>query len=268
MANNFHLQAADGTELAGYEWRPEGEPTCNVLLIHGQGEHLGRYDYLGEVLTESGVRTVGVDLRGHGMSKGRRGHVKKWSDYVQDVAAAAEMLPETFPVIGHSMGGLIALSLAAAQPERVRNLVLSGPLMGVAVAAPAWKTAMAGVLSSVLPGLQLASGIPLNELCTDPEAVALYEKDGLRVKTITPRWFTEMQAEIARIEQHLPHFTIPLSLHVAEHETIVDAAANERLYAAWPTAKKRWYWQGGKHEILQEPFRQGVVAAMLEDICD
>ncbi|MCP4091840.1 MAG: alpha/beta hydrolase [Planctomycetes bacterium] len=266
MATNFHLQAADGTQLTGYEWRPDGEPTCNVLVIHGQGEHLGRYEYLGEVLAESGVRSIGVDLRGHGMSKGKRGHVKKWSDYVQDVSAAAEMLPETFPVIGHSMGGLIALSYSAAQPQRVRNLVLSGPLMGVAVAAPAWKTAMAGVLSRVLPGLSLASGIPLNELCTDPEAVALYEKDGLRVKTITPRWFTEMQTEIARMRRQLPNFTMPLSLHVAELESIVDAQQNELLYEAWPAAKKRWYWQGGMHEILQEPFRQGVVAAMLEDI--
>jgi acylglycerol lipase len=266
MANNFHLHAADGTQLAGYEWRPDGEPSCNALIIHGQGEHLGRYDYLGEVLAESGVRCIGVDLRGHGMSKGSRGHVKKWSDYVQDVSAAAEMLPETFPVIGHSMGGLIALSYLAAQPQRVRNLVLSGPLLGVAVAAPAWKTAMAGVLSKVLPGLHLASGIPLNDLCTDPEAVALYEKDSLRVKTITPRWYTEMQAEIDRIWQQLPNFTTHLSLHVAELESIVDAKQMERLYEAWPATKRRWYWQGGKHEILQEPFRQGVVAAMLEDI--
>ena len=75
-----------------------------------------------------------------------------------------------------------------------------------------------------------------------------------------------MQAEIGRIWQRLPNFATPLSLHVAELESIVDAKEMERLYEAWPASKKRWYWQGGKHEILQEPFRQAVVAAMLEDI--
>jgi alpha-beta hydrolase superfamily lysophospholipase len=266
MASNFHIESADGTLLAGYEWRPEGEPSSNVLLIHGQGEHLGRYEYLGEVLAESGVRTVGIDLRGHGMSKGRRGHVNKWSDYVMDITAAAEMLPEKFSVIGHSMGGLIALSYLAKSEARVRNLILSGPLLGVAVAAPAWKTKMAGLMSAVVPGLRLASGIPLQDLCTDSEAVAIYEKDGLRVKTITPRWFTEMEKAIAQVWQDVGSFTTPLSLHVAGLECIVDPAEIERLFEKWPADKRRWEWLGGKHEILQEPFRQGVVAAMLEGI--
>ena len=266
MASHFHVEAADGTELAGYEWRPEGEPSAHVLLIHGQGEHLGRYEYLGEVLAESGVRTVGVDLRGHGMSQGRRGHIKRWSDYVMDVHACADLLPEKFALIGHSMGGLIALSYLTAYAQRVRSLVLSGPLLGVAIAAPAWKTKMAGLLSRTLPGLSLASGIPLEDLCTDPEAVDLYAQDSLRVSTITPRWLTEMEAAVAQVWRSVDSFTTPLSLHVASLECIVDPAAMDQLYERWPADKRRWLWKGGKHEILQEPFRQGVVAAMLEGI--
>ncbi len=266
MANNFHLEAEDGLQLAGYEWRPDGTPVSNVLLIHGQGEHLGRYEYLGEVLAESGVRTVGVDLRGHGMSEGRRGHVKRWSDYLLDIDAAADMLPDKFAVVGHSMGGLVALGYLAKQQHRVRSLVLSGPLLGVAIPAPAWKTKMASVLSRLMPGLKLASGIPLSDLCTDAEAVSLYEKDSLRVPTITPRWFVEMEAAIEKVWKDLRGFDIPLCLHVAALETIVDPQAIAKLFELWPADKRRWEWEGGKHEILHEPFRAGVAAAILEGI--
>jgi alpha-beta hydrolase superfamily lysophospholipase len=266
MANSFHLHSADGLQLAGYEWRPPGTPVAHVLLVHGQGEHLGRYEFLGEVLAESGVRCVGVDLRGHGISAGRRGHVRRWSDYVMDVEAVAELLPEHFTLLGHSMGGLVALDYLAAHQERVRGMVLSGPLLGVAIEAPAWKTSLAHVLSRVLPSLRLASGIPMQELCTDADAVAMYERDSLRVKTITPRWYTEMLAAVERVWRDIDTFRTPLHLHVASLERIVDAAAMERLFKHWPGEKRRWEWEGGKHEILQEPFRQGVVAAMLEGI--
>ena len=80
MHHNFHLTTSDGVQLAANEWRPEGTPLMSVMLVHGQGEHMGRYHLFGEVLAENGVRCIGVDLRGHGISQGKRGHVKKWSD--------------------------------------------------------------------------------------------------------------------------------------------------------------------------------------------
>lgn len=265
MANHFQLEAADGRRLTGYEWRPEGDPSRHALVVHGQGEHLGRYEYLGEVLAEQGVRTLGVDFRGHGMSAGRRGHVRRWSDYMLDLDAAAAMLPDRFSILGHSMGGLVALGFAARFPERTLNLVLSGPLLGVAVQAPAWKTALSGVLSRVLPGLPIASGIPLEQLSTDPETVALFRDDSLRVKVITPRWYTEMQEAVQKVWADLEDYRVPLHLHLADQESIVDRLAAEKLYELWPAEKRRWLWNG-MHEILQEPFRAGVVAAMLEGI--
>lgn len=262
----FHVEAADGTRLAGRGWRPQGTAEHHVLLVHGLGEHLARYDYLGESLAEAGVRMVGVDLRGHGLSKGRRGHIKRWKDYVQDLDAVAELLPPHFTLLAHSMGGLVALDYLREHGDRVRNLVLSGPLVGEAVDNPKWKKSMAQVLSNLLPWIPVPNGIPMPDLCTDAEQVALFESDSLRVKTVTPRWYTEMLATVERMWKCLPEFHQPMHLHVAGEERIIDRAALDRFYEAWSGPKQRWVWEGGCHEILHEPFREGVVAAMLEGI--
>lgn len=262
----FHLEAADGTRLAGRSWRPQGTAEHHVLLVHGYGEHLGRYDYLGECLAEQGVRTVGVDLRGHGLSKGLRGHVRRWSDYGQDVSAVAELLPPGFTLLAHSMGGLVALDWLRDHADPVKQLVLSGPLVGEAVENPAWKKAMATTLSRILPWVPVASGIPLADLSTDADEVALFERDSLRVKTVTPRWYTEMLTAMDRVWKHVPQYVTPMHLHVAGDERIIDRAALDRLHEAWPATKERWIWEGGRHEILKEPFREGVVAAMLQGI--
>lgn len=264
--NLFQLEAADGTVLAGREWRPDGPVEHHVLLLHGLGEHLARYDYLGESLAESGVRTLGVDARGHGMSKGRRGHVKRWADYVTDVEAVAEMMPDKFILLAHSMGGLVALDYLRTNAHRVTRTVLSGPLVGEVIDNPAWKKSMAGFLSVALPSIPITNGIPLVDLCTDPEEVARYERDSMRVKTVTPRWYTEMLSALDRVWKALPNYTTPLHLHVAGEEKIIDRNALDRLYQEWPAAKQRWVWEGGYHEILNEPFREGVVAAMLDGI--
>jgi len=264
--NLFQLEAADGTVLAGREWRPNGPEEHHVLLVHGLGEHLARYDYLGESLAEFGVRTLGVDLRGHGMSKGRRGHVRRWSDYICDLEATAAMMPDKFVLLAHSMGGLVALDYLRNHSDRVTRTVLSGPLVGEVVDNPAWKKSMVRFLSAVLPCIPIDNGIPMVDLCTDAEEVARFERDSMRVKTVTPRWYTEMLAATDRVWEAVPNFTTPLHLHVAGEEKIIDREALERLYQDWPAAKQRWVWEGGYHEILHEPFREGVVAAMLEGI--
>ena len=266
LPNLFHLEAADGTQLAGREWRPAGEAEHHVLLVHGLGEHLGRYEYLGESLAEQGVRVVGVDLRGHGLSKGQRGHVRRWADYCADVDAVAELLPARCTLLAHSMGGLIALDWLRTRADRIGQLVLSGPLVGEAVDNPAWKKAMAATLSRILPRIPVANGIPMPDLCTDQEEVALFERDSLRGKTVTPRWYTEMLAAVERVWKHLPDYATPMHLHVASDERIIDRDALDRLHEGWQAPKERWIWEGGRHEILKEPFREGVVAAMLEGI--
>jgi len=265
---NATVRAADGTALHARRWAALGIERARVLLVHGLGEHLGRYEETGADLASRGLRVQGCDLRGHGLSGGHRGHVERWSDYHLDLDAVCPEPP--FAVLGHSMGGLIALDWTLA---RLRNpslgrtpcaLVLSGPLLGVAVELPAWKRAAAGCLNRLAPRLQLANEIPLPDLCTDAGVVAAYEADPLREGRSTPRWYVEMQAARRRVRKGWAEFTMPAQFHLAGDERIVDAAEIEWASSTWPVTCSLQRWPDGRHELLQEPFRAELRAKISE----
>ncbi len=262
------VRTADGALLLRRLWAtPAGAaPRARALLVHGLGEHLGRYEELGVALAGRGIETRGVDLRGHGLSSGRRGHVRRWQDYHFDLDAAAP--PPPFAVLAHSMGGLVALDWtrtraagAGAGPPPAA-LVLSGPLLDVAVRVAPWKVALSGILSRLAPGLRIPTGIPLGDLCTDPAAVARFARDPLRGASSTPRWYTEMQAARRRVLPALPRLGMPAQFHLAGDERIVSGPAVATGHASWGGPKELRRWPGARHEILQESCRGDVIRHM------
>ena len=267
MHHNFHLTTSDGVQLAANEWRPEGTPLMSVMLVHGQGEHMGRYHLFGEVLAENGVRCIGVDLRGHGISQGKRGHVKKWSDYFSDLDAVAELLPAQYSIIGHSMGGLIALGYGLRNQQRVSSIAVTGPLLGVSIEPAAWKEAMSGLLSVIMPSLPFDTEMPMTELVSDQEAVQRYVKDALRVPHVTPRWYVEMKKEIAAVFSLAETAEVPLFAHYGENETIVDPAMVRLIHEKWALPEKTLtVWPGCCHELHQEPDAERIITQIFEEI--
>ncbi|NDC90085.1 MAG: alpha/beta fold hydrolase, partial [Bacteroidetes bacterium] len=113
-------------------WTPrEQSPKYTVLLLHGWGDHSGRYMHVGQALARAGAMVLAPDLAGHGRSPGPRGLIRKWHHLVQDMEALLTHVGVTEPcaAFGHSMGGLLALTLADALPKRIKSLVLSSPLV-------------------------------------------------------------------------------------------------------------------------------------------
>ena len=135
------------------------EPRAVVLVVHGMGEHCGRYEHFAAYLVDCGYEVHAMDHTGHGRSGGRRGHVMSFSELTAGVAACVEHLQEEWPgrplvVLGHSLGGLIAARLLLEAPEAADALILSGPCFRVAVPIPGWKRKVATFLSSRLPWLR------------------------------------------------------------------------------------------------------------------
>lgn len=262
------LRAADGVVLHGRSWPAHGDERLRLLIVHGLGEHLGRYEETARAFAARGIAVQGCDLRGHGRSGGVRGHVERWSDYHLDLDAACPRAP--FAVLAHSMGGLVALDWTLGRlREPARGpapcaLVLSGPLLGVAVRLPAWKRVAAGLLNLVAPHLLLANEIPLAYLCTDARVVAAFEADPLRESRSTPRWYAEMNAARRRVLAALAELRVPAQFHLAADERVVDAGAIERAAAQWPAASALVRHPAGRHELLHEPFRAQVRAEIVE----
>jgi lysophospholipase len=264
---NQSLRAKDGTELAYHRW-PCSEPSRGeVLVVHGVGEHMLRYVHLAKALNQAGFGVSGVDLRGHGQSGGRRGHVARWDEYVDDLRTAAAQIGEPFFLIAHSMGALVSLDYLRS-PTPVRAVVLSGPLLGVSVEAPRWKTAAAGLLSKVLPALSMSNEIDPNDVCAEIDVVARYQADPLTFNTVTPRWYVEMRMALERVHTHAPHYRQPLTLHFGSDDRIISRQAIAEFVARWGGPSEVRCWPEGKHEVFNEAFQDQVFAHLIQWLQD
>jgi len=255
--------ADDGTRLHLVD-APVQTPHGVVAICHGLGEHIGRYDHVIAALNQAGWSVYGLDLRGHGRSAGRRGHVREFADYVNDVEAlwahVQTVEPPTLPRVqlGHSMGGLVAVHYALRHSE-LAGLALSGPLLGVAAKVPAWKAAAGRLLSSLWPTLAMANEVDPHALSRDAAVVAAYEADPLVHDRVTARWFTSMTAAMATAQTRATAINMPLWLRHGAADTVTDPAAAtafaERVHASADTQLV----PNARHEIFNEPERETVL---------
>lgn len=257
VAEPTFIDSADGTRLRVVRHGTGGR---ELLIVHGLAEHAERYAHVAGALVARGWRVSILELRGHGHSGGKRGHVGSWQDYVNDVNAAAATLGPDFSMLAHSMGGLVTLESLrlGLTPRRV---ALSNPLLGVRVHAPALKEAAARGLSRIWPTLSLTNELNPGMLSRDPAVGAAYASDTLVYNTITPRWYTEMRAAIERVIA--ADYRIPVRFHLSDTDPITDPPVSRALAARVPSMDVREY-PGMLHELVNEIGKEQVIA----DIAD
>lgn len=246
------VDSADGTRLRLARW---GSGTRDLLIVPGLAEHAGRYEHVAAFFVGQGWRVTLLELRGHGHSGGKRGHVEHWARYTEDVRAAAATLSTGWSMLGHSMGGLVSLE-AVREGVAPARLALSNPLLGVRFPAPKVKVAAAGLLSRIWPTLSLGNELKSAWLSRDAAVGAAYDADPLVYGTITPRWYTEMQAAQQRVLA--ARYTLPLHFFLAQADPITDtagAAAFARGLGAGVTE-----YEGMLHEPFNEIGKEQVLA--------
>lgn len=256
-----HVNSADGTPLRLHH---KGDSRRNVILVHGLAEHAGRYAHVVDALVDAGFRTTVVELRGHGRSGGQRGHVDRWRRYAEDLWAAARTAGEVYAIVGHSMGGLVVLdALREALDPPLVGVALSNPLLGSRVKAPRIKVRAAGLLSRLLPTLPLSNELDAGHISRDPDVVARYKADPMVFGTITPRWYTEMIAAMARAQEAAGRVTAPLLLQLGESDRICDPERAAAVAEHWggPVTIKRY--PSLYHEIYNEPEKAEVIADLV-----
>lgn len=252
------IRSHDGTRLAYFVAKDPDVPKGDVVLCHGFAEHMGRYAHVADAMVTAGYRVRGLDLRGHGKSDGKRGHVRRWSDYCDDLLVAVARAPSEPFVVAHSMGGLVALDLI--RDHAIRGLVASSPLLRPIVKAPRWKTASAVLLSRIIPSLSLGNELNPEHVTRDVAIRTAYASDPLVFHSVTPRWYTEMLAASERIVAYAPKYKLPALLQVGRGEKVVDPAPIEKLAADWGGPCEFRGWDGLYHELFNEPERDEVIA--------
>lgn len=250
------VDSADGTRL---RVTVAGEGARDLLIVPGLAEHAGRYEHVTPRLVEAGWACHVLELRGHGHSGGKRGHVMRWGEYLDDVRAAAKDLRPGWALLAHSMGGLVSLN-AALEGVAPAKIALSNPLLGVKFEPPRLKVAAGRLLSRILPGLSLYNELKLEWLSRDPKVGEAYDKDELVYRTVTPRWFTEMVAAQGRALSGT--YGMPLGMFVGDADMITDPAVN--LAFAERTRASVKVYPEHRHEIFNEIGKERVIADVAE----
>lgn len=196
-------------------WRPEGEPRSAVVLVHGIGEHSGRYLNVVTGLVPRGHAVYGFDHRGHGRSPGQRGHVGSWAEYRDDVEAFVRLVRGQEPgrpvfLFAHSMGALIALDYLPAGQQLLTGAVISGaPIAPVGVAKPVL-VILAKILSRVWPTFVLRTQLDVEAISRDPEVVRAYRTDPFIHKVASARWGAEGIDVVRRVRGNASQIALPV----------------------------------------------------------
>lgn len=240
-----------------------------VALVHGFAEHSGRYEHVISALNEANVSVAAIDLRGHGQSEGRRGHVDRFQDYLDDVDQLVDFAHETHPdlplfIVGHSMGGLVVGSYVASDPEGLAGFVLSSPAIGFSVKIPGWKKGLAHGLSKMIPTLSLPTGLDSRHLSHDPAMVAAYEKDELVYGVASTRWYTEMVDAQARLMENADKMDRPFLLIAAGDDRLSDLKVAKNFFDRFGgDDKTKTIYEGFFHEIFNEVERDQPISELV-----
>ncbi len=252
MSVTEFFDAPDGTTLLRRKWPATGTGRAAVLLVHGLGEHSGRYGHVGEHLAAHGLTVQALDLRGFGGSQGTRAYVEHFDDYLDDLAGEVRSLREPgVPVVlfGHSLGGLIALSYVGSDRPRPDLLVLSAPALEANLSGI--KKLAARVLGRVAPKLALPNDITGAQLSRDPSVGEAYFADPLVVTATTTRLGAESLGAMAAARDRLVDgIGIPTLVLHGGADTLVPTASSEALGRL--EGVERIVFDGFRHECHNE----------------
>jgi len=254
-AERHELAMADGQPLCVYDWPLPGARDA-ILLVHGLGEHAGRYDALARWFQARGYAVRSYDQRGHGRTRGQRAALRRPDDLLADLATVyddyAAGLPRAPLLLGHSMGGLVALRAVLDGRVAPPALVLSSPALRAH--APAWLQWLAHGLARVLPNLPLNNGLPAAGISHDPQVVAAYRNDPLCTTRVTPRMADFIFGAGAACIDDAASLRVPTLLLVAGSDRLVDpAGSRDFANGAWATRQLTTrFFDTLYHELFNE----------------
>lgn len=250
------VTSVDGTKLAYRHW-PVQQPKLTFAVVHGLGEHAGRYERFARGMARFDMATYAVDLRGHGQSPGQRGHVDSWSQWVDDSGAFIRHVENRSDVevvpLGHSFGGAVLLStvLARKAPEG-RRFVLSSPALQLKVAVPAWKTTAGRLTSRLLPRLSMSNEVDPGTVSRLPDVVDAYRNDPLVHAKISSRTFTEWQSAATHILERAGQIDVPFLILAGADDRLIDPAGSRRLHERAPRMSELHVLDGRYHEPFND----------------
>jgi len=263
----MQLPGCQDATLYAQAWLPDRDPGAVIVISHGLAEHGGRYAGFAERLVARGYGVYAVDHRGHGRSSGPRANIEQFSYLVSDLGTFVGRTQRQHPdattfLLGHSMGGAIALATALRNPAGVKGLVLSAPALAAGEAVPPLKALTVRLLSRFSPNTG-ALTLPATAISRDPAVVRAYESDPLVFRGAIPaRTLVALLDAMATFPDSAPRLRLPVLVQHGTADRLVPLAATRPVYERLGSAKLRTVrlYEGLFHEVYNEPEREQVLA--------
>ncbi len=281
MSDNANQQAAaaqhgestfgttDGLTLYRQWWLPANDPKAVVMLFHGLGEHSGRYTHVAGALNAAGYAVHAVDHRGHGKSEGKPVYVKSYGEFMSDLVLFRDLVEKAHPdlplfVLGHSMGGNLAVGHTLAHQDGLAGLALSGPALKAGDDIKPIQIKIIGVLGRVAPGFR-PQALDASSISRDPAVVEAYRNDPL---VFTGKMSAGIGwALIERMQQFPSQYgelRLPILLQHGTADTMANVEGSRELERLAVNATvTSHYYEGLYHEIFNEPEQQAVLADLV-----
>ena len=264
----FTTPSADGTELAGRHW-PKDTPKAVMALVHGFGEHSGRYWQMAEHLNANEIAVVALDLHGHGNTPGRRGGIKNYEDFRADLAALLAMTRQHYPetplvLYGHSMGGGIVLDYGLHMKDSLPTIA-SAPLILLTTPVPKILRFLVKVLAKVHPKGSLTTPIDSTRITNLPEEQVKHGEDELRHGTMSYPLAVDIVEVGKVIAAQAASWDQPLLLMHSKADQLTSFEASKKFSEA---AKQTEFhgFETSQHEMHNDAPRDKVYALMTEFI--
>ncbi|MCB0593409.1 MAG: lysophospholipase [Lewinellaceae bacterium] len=265
--SEFNWQTEDGLAICAKEWKAE-KPKGVICLVHGLGEHIGRYAHLARFFTAEGFSVIGYDRRGHGRSEGLKGHAPDSEALLDEVAqllVEAEIRHRELPVFlyGQSQGGLLIVAYALRRHPNIQGVIASSPWIRLSFEPPAAMVALGKLMHRIYPTFSQSNGLNAAHLSKDPAVARAYEEDPLVHDRITAAMGMAMLGLSRWLNAYSGPFPVPLLLMHGTADRITSPEASRDFAERLQGDVTFKAWDGLYHEIHNEKSKDQVFRFVL-----
>lgn len=266
--NELSWKSAEGLKLCAAEW-PVKAPRAVIALVHGQGEHIGRYGHVAGWFNNHDIALLGFDQQGYGRSEGKRGHAQNLDVLLDDIGQLLEETRRRYPGVplflyGHSMGGGLVLNYVTRREPALTGLIATAPWIRLAFEAPPLKVLAGKILKKIMPALTLPTGLAVNFLSHDEAVVQAYKDDPLVHDKLSAAEGIALLEAANWLNTWSGSFSIPVLLMHGGADKITSPAATKEFFSRAAGEVAHREWPGLYHEIHNEKEKEAVFEFTLD----
>ncbi|GIV66723.1 MAG: lysophospholipase [Chloroflexota bacterium] len=264
----FNWESTHQITYYGIEWKPDLITRGVIILVHGLGEHSGRYRHVAQILNHKGHAVIASDHAGHGQTGGKRGHVDSYDCFFEELETLLERARKNFPnlpvfLYGHSLGGSIVLAYLLKHKPKVAGAIVTSPGIKL-VSDPGVMLFFGKILNRLVPSTALNNGLKLEGLSKDPQVIQAYKNDPLVHPWISARLAIELIEKGEWIRDNGDKINVPVLLLHGNSDKLTSVEGSRELAEKNRQLITYVEWDGGYHELHNEPDKDRVFEVILD----